>query len=95
VFGAINKDAEQLQRHFMTSDIRNYFPKLLAQPVNRGTLARPLMSHRRDCPWINEYILREILASGLGIPQAIPVRIIDKPNKAVFEQGEPMRFDKE
>ena len=88
-------DTEQLKRHFMTSDIRKYFPKLLEQPVNRGTLAHPLMFHRRDYPWMNDYIIREMLASGHGIPNLFSVRIVDKPNKAVFEQGEPMVFDKD
>jgi len=89
----IKKDTELLKRHFMTSDIRKYFPKLLDQPVNRGTLAFPVMFNRRDYPWMTDFIIREMKAVGQEMPKSWPVRILDKPNKVVFERDEPMVFD--
>ncbi|MCL2118073.1 MAG: hypothetical protein FWH27_06555 [Planctomycetaceae bacterium] len=64
------------------------------EPVNRGTLAFPLMSSRRDSPWVTQFIIHEMKALGQGIPKIMPVRIVDKPNKAVFELDEPMKFEK-
>jgi|GEM_PF-3639345 len=88
-------DAEQLKRHFMTSDMSLYFPKILDQPVKKcGTPEFSLVSNRRKHPWMVDYIIREMKAAGLlqEKPKTMQMRVV-KPNRAVFECDEPMRFD--
>jgi hypothetical protein len=70
--------------------MRMDFPKIRAQPVNRGTFAYPLMFNRRDCPWMNGSIVREMVAGDLGVSS---VRIVDKLNPAVFSVDESVVFD--
>ena len=88
-------DAEALKQHFMKSNIRDYFPKILDQPVKLDIPQMQAWTKRKMHPWMSKYVIREMQASCHEIPEVIPVYIVENPQKAVFGQDEPMELEME
>ena len=47
-------EAQRMKRHFLDTDIKEYFPKILAEPI-RHDVGIVKTQWRREYPWIHDY----------------------------------------
>ena len=68
-------EAQRLKQHFMNSDIRDYFPKILDEPaVVEGLTSpsgEPVYSSRRTYQWVTDYWCRVYDSAELTRPYSI------------------------
>lgn len=52
-------EAQRMKQHFLNTDMKEYFPKMLAEPIVHKEVVLPNGKHpistRRNYSWINEY----------------------------------------
>lgn len=79
--------AEQLRKHFMKTPMKEYFPKLLNEPINIGTPQDPLFVDRREHEWMVDIIVREAELLEIEWPDEFPIIEAD-PRRGAFPLGE-------
>ena len=75
-------EAQRMKRHFLDSDMRLYFPKILPAPVEIGVSIGDISLRivRRTYPWIAEYYVRQYMKSP---PREVAVRILTPEDEAM------------
>lgn len=80
-----------LKRHFMKTDMKEYFPKILPEPVVPHPSNPKLNTTKRKHPWVIPYIRQEMEEAFQGVlPKRMPVREIDPNQRSVFKLDEPI-----
>ncbi len=83
--------AEELERHFMKSEIREYFPKFLDLPLDLGTPDHPVLFYRRPYPWMLPHVIRE-LKTDHGMSPKVDTMQLVTPRQAAFPLGEDITW---